>query len=78
MDIQRRGYDGEITLELQGLPPGFSWAGGHIVSEAAEQSFNNENAGRRRARSVITVTADPDIKPVPQRTPILMRPQHAA
>jgi hypothetical protein len=64
VDIQRRGYDGEITLELQGLPPGFSWAGGHVVSEAAEQSFNNENAGRRRARSVITVTADPDIKPV--------------
>jgi hypothetical protein len=64
VDIQRRGYDGEITLELQGLPPGFTWAGGHIVSEASEQSFNNDNAGRRRARSVITVTADPDIKPI--------------
>ncbi len=64
VDIQRRGYDGEITLELQGLPSGFTWAGGHVVSEAAEQSFNNENAGRRRARSVITVTADPDLKPV--------------
>jgi hypothetical protein len=63
VDIQRRGYDGEIKLEVLNLPQGFSWAGGHVPSEAVAQSFNNENAGRRRARSVITITADPDAKP---------------
>ncbi len=65
VDVQRRGYDGEITLELQGLPPGFTWAGGHVASEAAAQSPTNENAGHRKARSVITVTADPDAKTQP-------------
>ena len=63
--IQRRGYEGEIRLRVPNLPPGFRVAGGHIPSEAAAQNFNNDNAGRRTARSVLTITADTDAKTPP-------------
>ncbi|MGH9722149.1 MAG: PPC domain-containing protein, partial [Bryobacteraceae bacterium] len=55
--IQRRGYDGVIKLKIPDLPPGFQVAGGHVPSEATAQNFNNDNAGRRTARSVLTITA---------------------
>ena len=61
--IQRRGYDGEIRLTIPNLPAGFTLAGGHVPPEAAAQNFNNDNAGRGRARSVLTITAAPDVKP---------------
>jgi hypothetical protein len=60
VNIQRRGYDGEIRVRIPDLPAGFHAAGGHVPSEAAAQNFNNDNAGRRSARSVLTITADPD------------------
>ncbi|HZT31456.1 MAG TPA: PPC domain-containing protein [Bryobacteraceae bacterium] len=63
VNIQRRGYDGEIRIRIPNLPGGFHAAGGHVPSEAAAQSFNNDNAGHRSARSVLTITADPDVKP---------------
>ncbi len=63
--IQRRGYDGEIRLRIPNLPAGFRVAGGHIPSEAAAQNFNNDNAGRRTARSVLTITADAGAKTPP-------------
>ncbi|HWB95921.1 MAG TPA: PPC domain-containing protein, partial [Bryobacteraceae bacterium] len=68
VNLQRRGYDGEIRIRIPHLPPGFHAAGGHVPSEAAAQSFNNDNAGRRSARSVVTITADPDVKPL--QTPL--------
>lgn len=63
-NLQRRGYAGEIRLTIPNLPAGFTLAGGHIPPEAAAQDFNNDNAGRRRARSVLTITAAPDAKPL--------------
>jgi len=55
--MQRRGYNGPVSLLIPNLPPGFQIGGGSIPSEAAAQSFNNDNAGYRTARSVITITA---------------------
>jgi hypothetical protein len=63
VNIQRRGYDGEIRLRIPNLPEGFTLEGGHVPSEAAAQNFNDDNAGRRSARSVLTITASPDVKP---------------
>ncbi len=60
--IQRRGYDGVIRARIANLPQGFHQAGGHVPSEAAAQLFNNDNAGRRSARTVITITADEGVK----------------
>lgn len=60
--IRRRGHEGPIRLTIPNLPPGFKAAGGHIPQEAADQSFNNDNMGFRSARSVLTITADPDAK----------------
>jgi hypothetical protein len=62
--IQRRGYDGEIRVRIPNLPEGFQVSGGHVPSEAAAQVFNNDNAGRRSARTVLTITAPPDVQPV--------------
>lgn len=61
--IQRRGYDGAIRLKVPDLPDGFTVAGGNVPSEAAAQIFNNDNAGRRTARSVLTITAPAESKP---------------
>ncbi|MEO7650442.1 MAG: hypothetical protein ABIZ80_08225, partial [Bryobacteraceae bacterium] len=60
--VQRRGYDGEIKLTIPNLPAGVHAAGGNVPSEAAQQLFNDNNAGRRTARGVITITADADVK----------------
>lgn len=59
--VQRRGYDGPMRLKILGLPEGFVVSGGHVASEAAAQIFNNDNAGRRTARSVLTITAPADV-----------------
>lgn len=69
--IQRQGYDGEIRLSIPNLPAGFSAAGGHVPSEAAAQLFTNENAGRRIARSVLTLTAAADAKAQPVELEII-------
>ena len=61
--IQRRGYDGPIKVSVENAPPGVSIAGGHIPSEAAAQSFNNDNAGFRGARGAITLTAPANLAP---------------
>ncbi len=58
--MQRRGYDGPVRLTIPGLPPGFRVGGGTVPSEAAAQNFNNDNAGYRTARSVLTITAPED------------------
>jgi hypothetical protein len=69
--IQRQGYDGEIRLRIPNLPDGFSVAGGHVPSEAAAQLFTNENAGRRLARSTLTLTAAPDVKAQPTELTVI-------
>ena len=61
--IRRQGYDGEIRLRIPNLPQGYHSSGGHVPDEAAQQSFNDTNAGRRSARSVITITADANVEP---------------
>ncbi|MCX6598433.1 MAG: hypothetical protein NTV70_18940 [Acidobacteria bacterium] len=61
--IQRRGYDGPILVSVVNPPPGVKVAGGHIPSEAAAQSFNNDNAGFRGARGALTLTAPADLAP---------------
>jgi hypothetical protein len=66
VNVQRRGYDGPIRLSLEGLPEGFVAAGGSIPSEAAAQSFNNDNAGYRAAAGFLTITA-------PENAPALVR-----
>jgi hypothetical protein len=60
VQVQRRGYVGDIRLKIPNLPPGVTVSGGHIPSEAAAQNFNNDNAGRRTARSTLTLVAAPD------------------
>jgi hypothetical protein len=62
--IQRRGYDGPLRLTIEGLPEGFTFAGGHVPSEAAAQSFNDDNAGFRSAAATLTVTAPEDAPPL--------------
>jgi hypothetical protein len=59
--VQRRGYDGEMRIVIPDLPKGFTAAGGHVASEAAQQDFRTENMGFRTARSVVTITAEPDV-----------------
>ncbi|MBI3473873.1 MAG: hypothetical protein HY013_21160, partial [Candidatus Solibacter usitatus] len=73
--IQRRGYDGEIKVRIPNLPPGFHVAGGNVPPESAAQNFNNDNAGRRTARSVLTITADPDVKPLFQELTVVAEAQ---
>jgi hypothetical protein len=61
--VQRRGYTGALKLSIPGLPEGFTAAGGHVPPESAAQRFTADNTGRTRERSVITITARPDVKP---------------
>ncbi len=61
--VQRRGYSGALKLTIPNLPEGFTAAGGHVPPEAAAQRFTADNTGRTRERSVITITARPDVKP---------------
>ena len=62
--VQRRGYDGALEVKIPDLPEGIHVAGGHVPPEAAAQSFNNDNAGRRTARCVLTLTSDAEAKPL--------------
>ncbi|MEX2260577.1 MAG: PPC domain-containing protein [Bryobacteraceae bacterium] len=62
VNVQRRGYEGAVKLSIPNLPEGFVAAGGHVPPEAAAQRFNDNNKGRTRERSVITITAEPDVK----------------
>jgi hypothetical protein len=62
--IQRRGYDGPFRLRIEGLPEGFTFAGGHVPSEAAAQSFNEDNAGFRSAIATLTITAPENAPPL--------------
>lgn len=61
VEIRRRGYDGPIRVTLKDPPPGIQVGGGNIPSEAAAQSFNNDNAGFRTSRGMMTLTAAPNI-----------------
>lgn len=63
IQIRRRGYDGPVKVSIPDLPPGLSLAGGNIPSEAAAQSFNNDNAGFRTTNGMLTLTAAPNIEP---------------
>jgi len=63
VEIRRRGYDGPVTVSIANVPPGVKVAGGNIPSEGAAQSFNNDNAGYRTTRGMLTLTAAPDIAP---------------
>jgi hypothetical protein len=58
--LQRRGYDGPVRVMVEGLPEGFTFAGGHVPSESAAQSFNDDNAGFRSATATLTITASED------------------
>ncbi len=60
VSMQRRGYDGPVRLLIPNLPAGFQVHGGDVPSEAAAQSFNNDNAGFRTARGVVTISAPED------------------
>ena len=60
VQIQRRGFDGPIRVNIPNLPAGFVVAGGHVPSEAAAQSPFTEGAGFRGARTILTITAPAD------------------
>ena len=68
---QRRGYNGTIRLRIPDLPAGYRVAGGHIPTEAAAQNFNEDNAGFRTARSVLTITAGEGAAPGPLELTII-------
>ncbi len=69
--VRRRGYQGPLRVRIQNLPDGFVQAGGHVPNESADQSFNTDNQGFRTARTVITITASPDAKPVPAQLTVV-------
>lgn len=62
--IQRRGYDGPLQLRIQNLPPGYEQAGGTVAPAAASQRFDDPNPRFGANTSTITITADPEAKPV--------------
>ncbi|MEZ5401060.1 MAG: PPC domain-containing protein [Bryobacteraceae bacterium] len=56
--IQRRGYDGGMQVWIEGLPAGFSQAGGTVAPAAAAQRFDDANPRFSAATSTITISAD--------------------
>jgi hypothetical protein len=61
--VQRRGYDGALSLRIANLPPGMKQAGGNVPPAAAQQRFDDPNPRFSATRSTITLTADDEVKP---------------
>lgn len=64
VNVRRRGFEGPIELKIPNLPEGYQVSGGHVPSDAAAQNPFNDNIGFRGARSVLTITAPADAKPM--------------
>jgi hypothetical protein len=61
--IQRRGYDGPMRLWIEGLPSGFTQAGGTVAPAAASQRFDDPNPRFGANTSTLTITADANVEP---------------
>jgi hypothetical protein len=64
VNINRRGYDGPLRITIPNLPAGYRQAGGTVAPAAASQRFDDPNPRFGRNNSIITITADPDAKPI--------------
>jgi len=71
VNVQRRGYDGTVRVFVEGLPKGFTQAGGHVAPAAAAQRFDDPNPRFSAARTTLTITAPPDAEPVSKELRIL-------